>query len=57
MDGVAVGTPVTGAVNDAVVVAWTGRGRALRYLGPGTAAGWCLARAVRRAIAGGIPPP
>jgi iron complex transport system ATP-binding protein len=51
------GTPATGTVTDAVVVAWTGRGRALPYLGPGTAAGWCLARAVRRAIAQGIPPP
>jgi adenosylcobinamide amidohydrolase len=49
------GTPATGTVTDAVVVAWTGRGPLLPYLGPGTMAGWCLARAVRRAVGQGIP--
>jgi adenosylcobinamide amidohydrolase len=49
------GTPATGTVTDAIVVAWTGRGPRVPYLGPGTAAGWCLARAVRRAVAQGIP--
>ena len=52
----AEGVPATGTVTDAVVLAWTGRGRRLPYLGPGTVAGWCLARAVRRAVRQGIPP-
>lgn len=46
--------PATGTVTDAVVVAWTGRGPLVPYLGPGTTAGWCLARAVRRAVGQGI---
>jgi adenosylcobinamide amidohydrolase len=46
--------PATGTVTDAVVVAWTGRGPLVPYLGPGTMAGWCLARAVRRAVGQGI---
>jgi adenosylcobinamide amidohydrolase len=50
----AEGVPATGTVTDAVVVAWTGRGPRVPYLGPGTVAGWCLARAVRRAVAQGI---
>ena len=37
------------------VVAWTERGPVVPYLGPGTVAGWCLARAVRRAVGQGIP--
>jgi adenosylcobinamide amidohydrolase len=52
----AEGVPATGTVTDAVVLAWTGRGPRLPYLGPGTIAGWCLARAVRQAVRRGIPP-
>jgi adenosylcobinamide amidohydrolase len=52
----AEGVPATGTVTDAVVLAWTARGPCLPYLGPGTVAGWCLARAVRRAVLQGIPP-
>ena len=52
----AEGAPATGTVTDAVVLAWTGRGPRLPYLGPGTVAGWCLARAVRRAVREGTPP-
>lgn len=44
----------TGTVTDAVVIAWTGRGDALEYLGPATPGGWLVARAVRRAVAAGI---
>jgi adenosylcobinamide amidohydrolase len=51
----AEGVPATGTVTDAVVLAWTGRGPRLPYLGPGTVAGWSLARAVRRAVLEGIP--
>jgi adenosylcobinamide hydrolase len=51
----AEGAPATGTVTDAVVLAWTGRGPRVPYLGPGTVAGWCVARAVRRAVAQGIP--
>ena len=51
----AEGAPATGTVTDAVVVAWTERGPVVPYLGPGTIAGWCLARAVRRAVGQGIP--
>jgi adenosylcobinamide amidohydrolase len=46
---------VTGTITDAVVVAWTGCGPRVPYLGPGTVAGWCLARAVRQAVGEGIP--
>jgi adenosylcobinamide hydrolase len=52
----AEGAPATGTVTDAVVLAWTGRGPRLPYLGPGTVAGWCLARAVRRAVREGTRP-
>jgi iron complex transport system ATP-binding protein len=48
------GVPATGTVTDAVVVAWTGRGRRLAYLGPAAPGGWLVARAVRRAVAAGI---
>ena len=48
------GTPATGTITDAVVLAWTGRGPRVPYLGPGTVAGWCLARAVRQAALQGI---
>jgi iron complex transport system ATP-binding protein len=51
----AEGVPATGTVTDAVVLAWTGRGPRVPYLGPGTVAGWCLARAVREAVLLGIP--
>ena len=50
----AEGAPATGTVTDAVVVTWTGHGPVVPYLGPGTMAGWCLARAVRRAVGQGI---
>jgi adenosylcobinamide amidohydrolase len=48
------GRPATGTVTDAVVLAWTGRGPELPFLGPGTPGGWLLARAVRRAVGEGI---
>ncbi|HEV8308769.1 MAG TPA: adenosylcobinamide amidohydrolase [Methylomirabilota bacterium] len=48
------GLPATGTVTDAVVVAWTGRGKRLPYLGPAATGGWLLARAVRRAVLEGI---
>lgn len=48
------GARATGTVTDAVVVAWTDRGPQLDYLGPAAAAGWLVARAVRRAVADGI---
>jgi iron complex transport system ATP-binding protein len=51
----AEGAPATGTVTDAIVVAWTERGPVVPYLGPGTMAGWSLARAVRRAVGQGIP--
>jgi adenosylcobinamide hydrolase len=51
----AEGVQATGTVTDAVVVAWTGRGPRVAYLGPGTVAGWSLARATRRAVLDGIP--
>jgi adenosylcobinamide amidohydrolase len=51
------GAPATGTVTDAVVVAWTGRGRRLSYLGPAAPGGWLVARAVRRAVAAGIVRP
>ena len=48
------GYPATGTSTDAIVVACTGRGRALRYAGPATAVGWLIGRAVRRGIAQGV---
>ncbi len=51
----AEGDAATGTVTDAVVVAWTGRGPRVPYLGPATVAGWSLARAVRQAVRGGLP--
>ena len=51
----AEGAPATGTVTDSVALVWTGRGRRVPYLGPGTVAGWCLARTVRQAILQGIP--
>lgn len=48
------GVPATGTLTDAVVVAWTGRGPVLTYLGPGAVGGWLLARAVRRAVGRGL---
>jgi adenosylcobinamide amidohydrolase len=50
----AEGDPATGTVTDAVVLAWTGRGPRVPYLGPATVAGWCLAHAVRRAVREGL---
>jgi adenosylcobinamide hydrolase len=48
------GLPATGTLTDAVVLAWTGRGPALPYLGPATPGGWLLARAVREAVGRGL---
>ncbi|MBI2468805.1 MAG: adenosylcobinamide amidohydrolase [Candidatus Rokubacteria bacterium] len=48
------GARATGTVTDAVVIAWTGRGRRLEYLGPAAPGGWLVARAVRRAVAEGL---
>lgn len=48
------GLLATGTVTDAVVVAWTGRGLRLRYLGPAASGGWLVARTVRRAVAEGL---
>jgi adenosylcobinamide hydrolase len=50
----AEGVPATGTVTDAAVIAWTGRGPRLPYLGPGTTAGRCVARVVRQAVGRGI---
>ena len=41
-------------VTDAVVLAWTGHGVMLPYLGPAAPGGWLLARAVRGAVGGGL---
>lgn len=48
------GTPATGTLTDAVVIAWTGRGPVLDYLGPASPGGWLVGRAVRRAVLAGI---
>jgi adenosylcobinamide hydrolase len=48
------GRPATGTVTDAVVIAWTGRGPHLRYLGPASPGGWLVGRAVARALADGL---
>jgi len=48
------GLSATGTLTDAVVVAWTGRGATLPYLGPGALGGWLVARAVRRAVGQGL---
>lgn len=50
----AEGLPATGTATDAVVVAWTGRGPVLAYLGPASLGGWLVGRAVRRAVAQGL---
>jgi adenosylcobinamide hydrolase len=49
------GALATGTVTDAVVLAWTGHAPRVPYLGPGSVAGWCLARAVRRAVLERLP--
>lgn len=46
----AQGQPASGTSTDAVVVAATGRGPALRYAGPATTVGWLAARTTRQAI-------
>jgi len=48
------GYPATGTSTDAIAVACTGRGRALRYAGPATYVGWLIGRAVRRGILQGV---
>lgn len=50
----AEGLPATGTATDAVVVAWTGQGPTLAYLGPASLGGWLVGRAVRRAVAQGL---
>ena len=49
------GDQATGTVTDAVVLAWTGRGPHVPFLGPRTVTGSCLARAVRQAVRDGLP--
>lgn len=51
------GLSATGTSTDAVVVAWTGRGPALAYLGPASPGGWLIGRTVRRAVARGLGRP
>jgi adenosylcobinamide hydrolase len=46
----AQGQPASGTSTDSVVVAATGRGRALSYAGPATTIGWLAARTTRQAI-------
>ena len=48
------GLPATGTLTDAVVLAWTGRGVTLPYLGPAAPGGWLLARAARTAVGRGL---
>jgi len=48
------GGRATGTSTDAVVVAATGRGRALRFGGPISDAGWVVARAARTALEDGV---
>jgi iron complex transport system ATP-binding protein len=48
------GEPVSGTSTDAVVVAATGRGPAVRFGGPISDAGWVVARATRAALAEGV---
>jgi adenosylcobinamide hydrolase len=48
------GHAATGTSTDAVVVAATGRGRALRFGGPISDAGWVVARAARIALDEGV---
>ena len=48
------GRAASGTSSDAVVVAATGRGRALRFGGPISDAGWVVARAGRTALTAGV---
>lgn len=48
------GGPASGTSTDAVVVAATGRGPAVRFGGPISEAGWVVARAVRTARGRGV---
>jgi adenosylcobinamide hydrolase len=48
------GHVASGTSTDAVVVAATGRGRALRFGGPISDAGWVVARAARAALGQGV---
>jgi len=48
------GHAATGTSTDAVVVAATGRGRALRFGGPISDAGWVVARAAHAALGEGV---
>lgn len=48
------GRAASGTSTDAVVVAATGRGRALRFGGPISDAGWVVAQAARTALAEGV---
>jgi len=46
--------PASGTSTDAVVIAATGRGRALSFGGPISEAGWLVARAARAALSEGV---
>jgi adenosylcobinamide amidohydrolase len=48
------GRPASGTSTDAVVIAATGRGRAVRFGGPISEAGWLVARVARRALGDGV---
>jgi iron complex transport system ATP-binding protein len=48
------GHAASGTSTDAVVVASTGRGRAIRFGGPVSEAGWVVARAARAALVEGV---
>jgi len=48
------GHVASGTSTDAVVVAATGRGRAVRFGGPISEAGWVVAQAARRALTEGV---
>jgi iron complex transport system ATP-binding protein len=48
------GRSASGTSTDAVVVAATGRGRAARFGGPISEAGWLVARAARNALSAGV---
>jgi adenosylcobinamide amidohydrolase len=48
------GGPASGTSTDAVVVAATGRGPAVRFGGPISYAGWVVARAARAALSEGV---
>jgi len=48
------GRPPSGTSTDAVVIAATGRGQAVRFGGPISEAGWLVARLARQAMGEGV---